>query len=387
MKCKLKIPIGELYKFLDIDNDLYDAVQPCTRDIKIKTPLNTYVPIHDFVKKQGYVRTYTFNNGDISCDEKHKIKQIDGSFKLIRDADHVVINGIKVPITHKSERIFRDVYDVSLDAPHEYITSAGVVCHNTTIAKLITHNIDCDVMYVNASDERGIDTIRDKIRTFASTVGFTSGGKVIILDEADYLTRDAQAALRNLMETFSKNTRFILTCNYIEKIIDPIQSRCQVFAVHPPSKTDVAKRLVEILNGEKIEFSMQDVAIVVNKGYPDIRRVLNAAQRQIVDGKLIIDVHSMVEAGYVDKIIIELKSTNSPKDKLFNVRTIIADSKVKTFEPLFEQLFDEIDDWGKGHVGPLLLILSEFQYRDSMVVAKDINTAAMLMQIISELSN
>lgn len=277
------------------------------------------------------------------------------------------------------------VYIQNGDIPHLLLYGVAGT-GKTTIAKLITHNIDCDLMYVNASDERGIDTIRDKIRTFASTVGFSSGGKVIILDEADYLTPDAQAALRNLMETFSKSTRFILTCNYVEKIIDPIQSRCQVFAVHPPSKTDVAKRLVEILNLEKVTYEMNDVATIVNKGYPDIRRVLNAAQRQVVDNKLTVDTQSMVEANYVSKIIDELKSSNSPKDKLFNIRTIIADSKVKTFEPLFQQLFDEVDDWGKGHVGPLLLILSESQYRDVLVVAKEINIAAMMLQIISEIS-
>lgn len=277
------------------------------------------------------------------------------------------------------------VYIRNGDIPHLLLYGVAGT-GKTTVAKLITHNIECDLMYVNASDERGIDTIRDKIRTFASTVGFTTGGKVIILDEADYLTPDAQAALRNLMETFSKSTRFILTCNYVEKIIDPIQSRCQVFAVHPPSKTDVAKRLVEILNAENVTYDMNDVATIVNKGYPDIRRVLNGAQRQVVDGKLTMDTHSMVEANYVGKIIEELKSSNSQKDKLFNVRTIIADSKVKTFEPLFQQLFDEIDDWGKGHVGPLILIIAESQYKDSMVVAKDINVAAMMLQIISELS-
>ena len=277
------------------------------------------------------------------------------------------------------------VYIQSGDIPHLLLYGVAGT-GKTTLAKLITHNIDCDLMYVNASDERGIDTIRDKIRTFASTVGFTSGGKVIILDEADYLTPDAQAALRNLMETFSKSTRFILTCNYVEKIIDPIQSRCQVFAVHPPSKTEVAKRLVEILQTEGIDFEMGDIATIVNAGYPDIRRVLNGAQRQVVNNKLTVDKHSVIVSDYITKIIEELKSSNTPKDKLFNVRTIIADSKVKTFEPLYKQLFDEIDDWGKGHVGPLLLIISESQYRDSLVVAKDINVAAMMLQIISELS-
>lgn len=277
------------------------------------------------------------------------------------------------------------VYIENGDIPHLLLYGVAGT-GKTTIAKLITHNIDCDVIYVNASDERGIDTIRDKIRTFASTMGFSSGGKIIILDEADYLTRDAQAALRNTMETFSKNTRFIMTCNYVEKIIDPIQSRCQVFAVHPPSKKEVALRLVNILKQENIEHDMNDVATCVNSGYPDIRRVLNSAQRQIVNGKLTIDSHSALVANYITKVIDELKTKGSLKDKLFSIRTIIADSKTKTFEPLYQELFDEIDDWGKGHVGPLLLILAEAQAKDVHVVAKELNVAAMFVQILQELN-
>jgi replication factor C small subunit len=278
------------------------------------------------------------------------------------------------------------VYLESGDIPHLLLYGVAGT-GKTTLAKLIVANMDCDVMYINASEERGIDIIRNKIQSFASTVGFASGGKVIILDEADYLTPDAQAALRNTMETFSKTTRFILTCNYVEKVIDPIQSRCQVFAVHPPSKTEVAKRLVEILNEESVTYDMQDVATVVNGGYPDIRRVLNGAQRQVVKGKLVIDKDSNITADYATKIIDELKSTGSLKDKLFNIRTIIADAKARTFEPLYTKLFEEIDDWGKGHVGALLMILADYQSKDVHVVNKELNVAAMFVAILTELNN
>ncbi len=182
------------------------------------------------------------------------------------------------------------IYIQNEDVPHLLLYGqAGT--GKTTLAKIITNQIDCDVMYINASDENNVDTVRDKIRGFASSMGFRKW-KIIILDESDYLTPNAQAALRNLMETFSKSTRFILTCNYVEKIIDPIQSRCQTFAITPPSKKDVAKRLNEILNQEGVEFEMSDLAVIVNSGYPDIRRVLNAAQRQVINGKLVIDKQS-----------------------------------------------------------------------------------------------
>ena len=116
--------------------------------------------------------------------------------------------------------------------------------------------------------------VRDKIRGFAASVGFRKW-KVIILDESDYLTPNAQAELRNLMETFSKTTRFILTCNYVEKVIDPIQSRCQTFGITPPSKKEVAVRLKDILDTEEVKYEMPELVTLVNSGYPDIRRVLN----------------------------------------------------------------------------------------------------------------
>ena len=185
------------------------------------------------------------------------------------------------------------VYLESEDVPHLLLYGkAGT--GKTTLAKIVVNNIDCDYMYINASDENKVDDVRNKIKTFASSVGFKSL-KVIILDECDYLTPNAQAALRNLMETFSKHCRFILTCNYVERIIDPIQSRCQSYKVVPPSKKEVAQQMVEILSKEGCVYKLDDVALVVNAGYPDIRRVINSAQRQVVDGKLKIDTSSVIQ--------------------------------------------------------------------------------------------
>ena len=209
------------------------------------------------------------------------------------------------------------LYLESGDLPHLLLFGrAGT--GKTTLAKLLVKNISYDYLYINASDENNVETVRTKVKNFASTVGFEDI-KVIILDECDYITPNAQAALRNLMETFSKHCRFILTCNYVERIIDPIQSRCQSFQIIPPSKTDVAKHLHNILTQEGVSYEREDLGILVNSGYPDIRRVINGAQRQSIGGKLSIDKQSIVENDYKMKLL-EILKTQDRKNAFKNIR-------------------------------------------------------------------
>jgi len=255
----------------------------------------------------------------------------------------------------------------------------------TTLAKIIINNIDCDHIYINASDENNVDTVRNKIRQFSSSVGFSTL-KVVILDEADYMTPNAQAALRNVMETFSKHTRFILTCNYVEKIIDPIQSRCQVFGVTPPHKSNVAKRLNDILKEESIGLetnNLPNIVAIVNSTYPDIRRGINALQRQIVDGELVIDKASMLQADWMTDVLNELKGSM----KFNTIRKIVADSQVKTFEELYRFLFDNIDEFASTKISNCIVIIAEAQYQDTFIVDKEINVMAMFSKIITTLEN
>ena len=269
------------------------------------------------------------------------------------------------------------------DVPH-LLFYGGAGTGKTTLAKIIAGNVDADLMYINASDENNVETVRTKVKNFASTIGFKRW-KIVILDEADYMTPNGQAALRNLMETFSKTTRFILTCNYVEKIIDPIQSRCQVFGITPPNKKEVAKRIVSILKEQNIEFEMEDLVTLINNGYPDIRRVLNSAQRQVIDGKLQIDKESLVQANYMTKLLDILQNTNDKKTCFQNIRQLINDSKVKDFTALYKYLFDEIDNYAKGHIASVILILAEAQYQDAFAVDKEIHVMATMIKIINEL--
>jgi replication factor C small subunit len=269
------------------------------------------------------------------------------------------------------------------DVPHLlFYGTAGT--GKTTLAKIIANSVDADVMYINASDENSVDAVRDKIKRYASTVGFRRW-KIIILDEADYLTPNAQAALRNLMETYSKTTRFILTCNYVEKIIDPIQSRCQTFAITPPNKTDVAKRLVQVLEENQVQYDIKDIAAIINASYPDIRRAINASQASVVNGVLQLDKASAIQANYMTEILDVLKNPKDKKASFGKIRQIIADSKVRDFTPMYTFLFDNLDEFAHGHIAPCILIIAESQYKDASVVDKEINIMAMFVNILGEI--
>ena len=268
------------------------------------------------------------------------------------------------------------IYLESGDVPHLLLYGrAGT--GKTTLAKIIVKNIDCDYLYVNASDENKIDDVRNKIKTFAASVGFKDL-KVVILDECDYLTPNAQAALRNLMETFSKHCRFILTCNYVERIIDPIQSRCQSYKVVPPSRKEVAQQMVNILDKEGALYKLNDVALIVNAGYPDIRRVINSAQRQVVDGKLKVDVNSVIQSDYKIKLLESL----TPTTKVSEIRQLLADNSVTDYAELYRLLYDEIDTYSNGKVAECILAISEGQYQDVQVVDKEINFMATIVKLL-----
>jgi len=265
------------------------------------------------------------------------------------------------------------------DIPH-LLLYGGAGTGKTTLAKLITKSIKCDVLYINASDDNGIDTIRVKIKNFASTVGF-NGLKVIILDEADYLTAAGQAGLRNTMETYSMNTRFILTCNYHERITEPIQSRCQSYAIHPPTKKDVAASLVNILKSEKIKFDKDGVVLLVNSHYPDIRAIINTAQRGVINGELKLAKEDVLQGDIKSKLIEMLKNTNK-KEAFANIRQLVADNGLKNFNDLYTEMYEKVGDYAPENQADAILILAEGQFHDASVVDKEINFMATVINIL-----
>jgi replication factor C small subunit len=252
------------------------------------------------------------------------------------------------------------------DIPH-ILLYGGAGGGKTTAAKLIISNLDCDSIYINCSDENGIETIREKVKSFASAATFRTL-KVVIMDEADFLTINAQAALRNVIEAFSKTTRFIFTCNYVERIIDPIQSRTLVFEIVPPSKGEVAKRCVTILEGENINYKKEDLVEIINQTYPDIRKTLNLLQSCINNKSLQLNQNIVNQQQYT-KQIVELLKTNDSKS--FNqIRQIVTNSNIRDYNELYRALFENIDTFSNPILGTM--IIAESQYQSALAPDREI---------------
>lgn len=249
----------------------------------------------------------------------------------------------------------------------------------TTLAKLIIKNLDCDHIYINASDERGIETIRDKVSSFASVASFKPL-KVVILDEADFLTIQAQASLRNIIETFSRTTRFILTCNYVERIIDPLQSRCQTIKVVPPTKKEVAVHLASICDKESISYEPKAIGKIVNKFYPDLRKMLNTIQASTNKNKLTLDDSLLVSTSYMTSIIKELEK---PKSSFTEIRQIIADANVDDFDELFRFLYENASKYIPGKEGTVAILVNEHLYQANFRIDKEINVMSLIQNIIN----
>lgn len=264
------------------------------------------------------------------------------------------------------------------DIPHLlFYGKAGT--GKTTLAKLIAKNIKCDLMYINASDERGIDTIRDKIVDFASVNSFNPL-KVVILDEADYITSQAQAALRNVMETYSAKTRFILTANYAERIIDPLKSRCQTFHIEPPTKGDVAKHLAGILEQEEVEFELNDLVGIVKTYYPDIRKIINAAQQSTSEDKifnpgvLVANVDSVLNT-----IITHIKSRD--KNAWVNIRQTVANADINDYIGLFTGLYERATEY-TTQPADVAIHSAQYLWQNNTIADKEINFMAFISQIL-----
>jgi len=270
-------------------------------------------------------------------------------------------------------------YIKSKDIPH-LLLYGGPGTGKTTAAKLLVEQIGCDYLYINASDENDVETVRTKVKRFAMSMS-ESHIKIVILDEADYLSLSSQAALRNLMESTSVNTRFILTANYQNRIIEPLRSRCVMLELRPLSKPLVMARLDTILKLESISYNPEDLVPIINSHFPDLRRIINEVQKCTIDNKLNVDVNLIIESDYRLKILDILISKSPMKDKFEKIRKLVLNNQVKEFNDIYRLLYDNIDSI-VSDVGDGILIISDQQYRDALVIDKEICFMSCIVRLL-----
>lgn len=269
-----------------------------------------------------------------------------------------------------------------------FLFCGGAGVGKTTVAKALCNEIGAEYLFINGSEESGIDILRHKIKNFASSVSLTDAKKVVILDEADYLNANStQPALRGFIEEFSNNCRFIFTCNFKNRIIEPLHSRCAVveFKIENSEKPKIAgeffKRVKNILQTEGIESDLKVVAELISKYFPDYRRVLNELQRYSVSG--IIDSGILVNLG--DESYVELIKNLKAKNFTEVRKWVGKNSDVESTE-LFRKLYDKATDYLElGSIPNLVLILADYQYKAAFVADREINTMAALTEIMGQL--
>jgi replication factor C small subunit len=263
------------------------------------------------------------------------------------------------------------------DIPH-FLFAGSAGTGKTTLAKLIVKNIKCDYLYINASDENGIDMIRERVKGFASTSTFQPL-KVVILDEADFLTQPAQAALRNLIEEYSITTRFVLTCNYIDRLIEPLQSRCEIHLLKPPSKGDVARHIcTNILDVEEVKYEMKDIAILINEYYPDIRSIIKNLQAGLKNNEFQITILNTTLGVQLVNLLKNPKSNT-----WYECRQLIIDSQLDDYQPIILHLFEHITEYSKGHDAEITIELDNHQYFQKSVPDKELNMASLISKILN----
>lgn len=270
------------------------------------------------------------------------------------------------------------------DIPHLlFFSSPGT--GKTSIGKILVKQIPCDSLVINASDENGVDDIRNKVQDFCITMG-TQGLKILFLDEADRLTPDAQGIMRNLMETYSHSTRFILTCNYQEKIAPAIKSRCQSFEIKPPSKGEVAMHLAKILNVEKVTYKKEDIAFIVSSYFPDMRKIINFAQQSTIRGELKIAKANTADQDFKTKLVELLKTPHKP-GVFGEIRQLVADASFSNYEEVYKYMFDHVNEYAPNKSAEVILHLADAVYQSALVFEREITFVAAMHKLLTVLTS
>jgi len=272
------------------------------------------------------------------------------------------------------------------EIPH-LLLCGGPGVGKTTVAKALCDEIGCDYLMINGSDESGIDTFRVKIKNYASAMSLGGGKKVIIIDEADYLNPNStQPAMRAAMEEFAHNCTFIMTCNYKNRIIEPLHSRCAVIEFklrkedRPKMAAGFMKRAAEILAAEKIPFDKAVLVEVVKKHFPDYRRVLNELQRYSVSGKIDAGILTSIADVSLNDLVSALKDQNFSAMRKW-VADFGSDDPARIYRKIYDSLYDILD---KSTIPNAVLILAKYQYQSAFVADQELNLTACLTEMMVE---
>lgn len=256
----------------------------------------------------------------------------------------------------------------------------------TSVAKAIAKDLNLDWLLINCSEENGMDTLRVKIRQYASTVSLSGNGKVIILDEFDYATTAVQSALRGAIEEFANNCRFIITCNYKNRVIDPLHSRCTGIDFTIPSSekpaiaASVMERVEYILNNEKIPYEKQVLANLVKKHFPDIRRIINELQKYSSSGKIDVGVLAQNSSDSFKELLGYMKAKDFASCRKWITQNIDLNT-TEFFKRLYNELYLSLK---QNSVPQAILIIAEYQYKSAFAADQEINTMAMLVQLMMD---
>jgi len=280
---------------------------------------------------------------------------------------------------------FKEIRDTG-ELPNMMFTgTAGL--GKTTVARALCNELDLDYILINGSEDNGIDVLRDKIRRFASSVSLMGGYKVVILDEADYLKASStQPALRGFIEEFSDNCRFILTCNFKNRIIEPLHSRCGVYEFNTTKKdmqslcSQFYQRITNILRDEGVDTNgqMKDVAELIMKHAPDWRRVLNELQRASIGGTLDLGTLTKSNVTY-DELFVSLKDKNFKKMRSWVTNNIDTDS-ASIFRSIYDVMYEKVEP---SSIPQLVLILADYQYKAAFVADQELNVVACMTEIMA----
>lgn len=271
----------------------------------------------------------------------------------------------------------------------------------SSFANLVVKSLDCDFKYINASNERGIDSIRTTVFNFCTSMGF-SPIKILILDEADGLTPESQFALKSITEQFTEHVRFILTANEEERIIDALKSRCQTFKILPPSKEEVQSRCEWILGKhcENIDYEIEEVKTIIDFNYPDLRKIIQSLEQQTIfkenlgnnglhpKGHLKLSKDYFRVLNYNKQVIAILKTLKPTNlvDKVTEIRQILADSRIRNYSQLYRYLYEHLDEYTPPtKTIRIICYLQDGLRSDSLIADKEMNIAACLMRITEEL--